>query len=43
MKYAFLMVSGTMIYKPNFIKINSGIQILMVGEDTQTRDSVEMP
>jgi hypothetical protein len=29
MKYAIEMVSGAMIYIPNFIKIGSGIQMLM--------------
>jgi hypothetical protein len=39
MKYAVETGSGAMIYKPNFIKIGSGIQKLMEGgiyTDTQT-------
>jgi hypothetical protein len=35
MKYAVEMGSGAMMYIPGVIKINSGIQKLMVG-DTQT-------
>jgi hypothetical protein len=36
MKYAIEMGSGGMKYIPKFRKIGSGIQKLMVGEDTQT-------
>jgi hypothetical protein len=34
MMYAVEMGSGAMIYIPSFIKIGSGIETLLVGEDT---------
>jgi hypothetical protein len=37
MKYAVEMGSGAIIYIPNFIKIGSGIQMLMGGGYTDTQ------
>jgi hypothetical protein len=37
MKYAVDMGAGAMIYIPSFIKIGSGIQKLMEGENTDSK------
>jgi hypothetical protein len=41
MKYAVDMGSGAMIYVPSFIKIGSGIQQLIGGEDSQTHTHIQ--
>jgi hypothetical protein len=41
MKYAVEMGSGAIIYIPSFIKIGSGIQML-IGGDTQDTDRMEI-
>jgi hypothetical protein len=37
MKYAIHMGSGAMMYIPSFIKIGSGLQKIIGGEDMQTQ------
>jgi hypothetical protein len=37
MKYAYEVGSDAMIYIPSFIKIGSGIQMLMVGGHLETQ------
>jgi uncharacterized protein YbjQ (UPF0145 family) len=42
MKYTVVMVSGALIYITGFMKIGSGIQMLMGGEIDRYTDSMEI-